>query len=61
MPNVKRYSLDKLPAILKQVKKYKIPMVAIFPYTPNNKKDILVFLDSPEKKILEKLPKLSEF
>ena len=41
MPNVKRYSLDKLPAILKQVKKYKIPMVAIFPYTPNNKKDIL--------------------
>ena len=41
MPGVKRYSLDKLPAILKQVKKYKIPMVAIFPYTPNNKKDIL--------------------
>ena len=41
MPNVKRYSLDRLPSILKQVKKYKIPMVAIFPYTPNNKKDIL--------------------
>ena len=41
MPSVKRYSLDRLPSILKQVKKYKIPMVAIFPYTPNNKKDIL--------------------
>ena len=39
MPGVKRYSIDKLPTILKQVKQYKIPMVAIFPYTSNNKKD----------------------
>tara|TARA_B100000963_G_scaffold292035_1_gene262224 strand:- start:3744 stop:4742 length:999 start_codon:yes stop_codon:yes gene_type:complete len=39
MPGIKRYTLDKLPLILKQVKKYKIPMVAIFPYTPDNKKD----------------------
>ena len=39
MPGVKRYTIDKLPTILKQVKKYKIPMVALFPYTPNNKKD----------------------
>ncbi len=41
MPGVKRYSVDKLPTILKEVKKYKIPMVAIFPYTPNTKKNKL--------------------
>ena len=39
MPGVYRYSLDKLPNILKQVEKLRIPMVALFPYTPNNKKD----------------------
>ncbi len=39
MPGVYRYSLDKLPNILKQVEKFRIPMVALFPYTPNNKKD----------------------
>ena len=39
MPGVKRYSVDKLPVILKQVQKYQIPMVALFPYTPDNKKD----------------------
>ena len=39
MPGVKRYSLDKLSLILNQVRKYKIPMVALFPYTPNTKKD----------------------
>ena len=39
MPNVKRYSIDKLPIILKEVTKYKIPMVALFPYISENKKD----------------------
>ena len=39
MPGVKRYSIDKLSVILKQVRKYRIPMIALFPYTPNNKKD----------------------
>ena len=39
MPGVKRYSIDKLDVILKQVKKYKIPMIALFPYTSSNKKD----------------------
>jgi len=39
MPGIKRYTIDKLPIILKQVKKYNIPMVALFPNTPNNKKD----------------------
>ena len=41
MPGVKRYSVDKLPDILKKVKYYKIPLIALFPYTPNNKKDKL--------------------
>ncbi len=41
MPGVFRYSVDKLPVILNQVKKYKIPMIAVFPYTPNNKKNYL--------------------
>ena len=40
MPGVKRYSVDKLPTILKQVEKYKIPMVALFPYTQIVKKMI---------------------
>ena len=41
MPGVFRYSVDKLPVILNQVKKYKIPMIAVFTYTPNNKKNYL--------------------
>ena len=41
MPGVKRYTIDKLPIILKQVKKFNIPMVAIFPYLVNGKKDNL--------------------
>ncbi len=39
MPGIRRYTIDKLPIILKQVKNFKIPMVALFPYTPNKKKD----------------------
>ncbi len=39
MPGVNRYSVDKLNIIMKKAKKYKIPMVALFPYTPKNKKD----------------------
>ena len=39
MPGVNRYSIDKLNLIMNKAKKYKIPMVALFPYTPKNKKD----------------------
>ena len=39
MPGVYRYTVDKLDSILKKAVKYKIPMVAIFPNTPRNKKD----------------------
>ena len=40
MPGIKRYTVDKLPNILEKVRFYKIPMIALFPYTQNNKKDI---------------------
>ena len=39
MPGVNRYSLDKLNLIMDKVSKLKIPMVALFPYTPKNKKN----------------------
>ena len=39
MPGVYRYSVDMLPKILNQVSRFKIPMIALFPYTPNQKKD----------------------
>ena len=39
MPNVYRYSIDKLGKIIKQLIENKIPMVALFPSTPNSKKD----------------------
>ena len=41
MPGVYRYTIDKLNIILKKAKKYKIPMIALFPYTPKNKKNKL--------------------
>ncbi len=41
MPGVYRYTIDKLDIVMKKVKKYKIPMVALFPYTPKIKKDNL--------------------
>ena len=39
MPGVYRYSINKLGIILDRAIKNQIPMVALFPYTPNNKKD----------------------
>ena len=39
MPGVYKYSIDKLGMIISNVIKYKIPMVALFPSTPNGKKD----------------------
>ncbi len=41
MPGVKKYSIDNLAKILRKVKAFKIPMVAIFPNTPKSKKDRL--------------------
>ena len=39
MPGVYRYSIDQLAVIITNVIKHKIPMIALFPSTPNNKKD----------------------
>ena len=39
MPGIFRYSVDRLGGILKQANKLGIPLVAIFPNTPNKKKD----------------------
>ena len=39
MPGVFRYSIDQLGMIINNVIKHKIPMVALFPSIPNNKKD----------------------
>ncbi len=39
MPNVYQYSIDKLGGIVNTVIKNKIPMVALFPSTPSNKRD----------------------
>jgi len=41
MPNVYRYTIDKLGGVVESVLKNKIPMVALFPSTPKNKKDNL--------------------
>ena len=39
MPGVYRYSLDKIEKLIERAIKKKIPMVALFPNTPINKKD----------------------
>ena len=39
MPNVYQYSIDKLGDIVNTVISNKIPMIALFPSTPSNKKD----------------------
>ena len=39
MPEIYRYSVDKLHLIVSKATKYKIPMIALFPHTPENKKD----------------------
>ena len=39
MPGIFRYSVDQLDTIINNIIKYGIPMVALFPSTPINKKD----------------------
>jgi len=39
MPGVYRYSLDKIEKLIEIALSKKIPMVGLFPYTPNSKKD----------------------
>ena len=40
MPGIYRYSVDKIPLILDRAVKYKIPMIALFPYTNTKFKNI---------------------
>ena len=39
MPGIYRYSIDQLGMIINNIIKHKIPLVALFPSTPNKKKD----------------------
>ena len=39
LPGIYRYSVDQLGIIINKVIKYRIPMIALFPSIPNNKKD----------------------
>ena len=39
MPGIYRYSIDQLGVIINKIIKLKIPTVALFPSTPNKKKD----------------------
>ena len=41
MPNVNRYSIDNLGKIINKASKLNIPLVAIFPNTPEKKKDVI--------------------
>ena len=41
MPNVFRYSIDKLNYVIDNAIKNQLPMVALFPYTNNKKKNFL--------------------
>ncbi len=41
MPNIFRYSIDRISNITYKASKLGIPLVAIFPYTPNKKKNSL--------------------
>ena len=52
MPGINRYSIDKLYTVMDKVRKYKIPMVALFPYTPENKKDIFGSESLNEKNLI---------
>ena len=42
MPGVYRYSIDKLGAVVEKSLKLKIPLLALFPYTPTKKKVVMV-------------------
>jgi len=39
MPNIFRYSIDELKAVVEKACKLKIPLIALFPYTGSNKKN----------------------
>ena len=42
MPGVYRYTIDRLSSIVERAIKKKLPMIALFPYTQNKKKNLFV-------------------
>jgi porphobilinogen synthase len=38
MPGVLRYAIEELPRIIEEISRYQIPAVALFPYTPHEKR-----------------------
>ncbi len=41
MPGINRYSIDKINKIIDQACKFKIPLISLFPYTSNQKKNYM--------------------
>ena len=39
MPGIHRYSVDRIGALINKASRFKIPLVALFPHTPENKKN----------------------
>ena len=39
MPGINRYTVDRIDQVVSKACKLKIPLIALFPYTPNNKKN----------------------
>ena len=39
MPGINRYTVDNISSIVEKACKFRIPLVALFPYTPDKKKD----------------------
>ncbi len=58
MPGIFRYSIDNLNKLLDEAEKLKIPMISLFPYTPNDKKNNLGTEALNEKSLICKALKL---
>ena len=41
MPGINRYTVDKISYVIEKASKANIPLIALFPYTPNKKKDLM--------------------
>ena len=39
MPGINRYTVDRIDQVVSKACKLKIPLIALFPYTPDNKKN----------------------
>ena len=46
MPGINRYTVDRIDQVVSKACKLKIPLIALFPYTPNNKKNDYLLISS---------------